>query len=757
MRPPILVGREEVNVDSGRRRRMRPRVWWPLAVAVCALLPRHGLAQTAASGRTSFDFVANRAHAVVHIGQRLVIDPQSPSFLKYIDGNWKTSWLLAAEGGRTRALVNGLSALLFVPLDRDPDGVLAAGRDLELALTLRALAPAQRLSVFWNERPVGTNEVGAASGVVRFTVPVALVKPGENRIRLTFKAAGAAPGGKRAAAAVERITLGPAGGTEPAANTEALLVRPRADGSALVLPGPSRLSFYVQVPARARLVVQYNSPAAGAHVAVRVAADGAPLKTLFDGPSDPQVRDGNWDLGDYADRAVRLDFACSAGAVAWTAPRLVVTAAAPTAMPTPAPTFDRIYVWMVDTLRADKVHVYNPRSPVATPTFDAFAADSTRFAWAQVPGTWSLPSHASYLTGVYPSVHKAVAHEARLSREVPFVAEQLKRAGYKTALFSSNGYISSKWGFDRGWDESRNFIRESLPNGADYIWKTASPWVLGPKAASKQFVYFATVEPHVIYNPKKEFLARYWNKPYTGPIKPALTGVQLGLIKSGKLKITETDKLYLEALHNAEITQADDVFATFLADLKRANLYDRAAIIVISDHGDEFWDHGDVGHAQSVYQELVHVPMMIRAPGLFPIGKVVSADVEAMDLYPTLLALAGVAPGEAVQGTSLVPLAYDELAQVPRAALTQNVAISRGLKAGRYRIVDAGPQRVELYDEVKDPREQTNVAESQPLALRQMRNVLSLLLGYENRWHKPTWGTAANVTEAFNAAATAAP
>src|SRR5258707_6021135 len=96
-----------------------------------------------------------------------------------------------------------------------------------------------------------------------------------------------------------------------------------------------------------------------------------------------------------------------------------------------------------------------------SPNYDAFAADATRFAWAQVPGTWSLPSHASLLTGVYPTVHKAVAHEARLSKDVPFVAEDVKKAGYRTGMFSSNGYVSAQCGFDRGWDVNRNFIRES--------------------------------------------------------------------------------------------------------------------------------------------------------------------------------------------------------------------------------------------------------------------------------------------------------
>ena len=101
---------------------------------------------------------------------------------------------------------------------------------------------------------------------------------------------------------------------------------------------------------------------------------------------------------------------------------------------------------MVDTLRADKMHVYNPKTRVQTPNYDAFAADATRFEWAQVPGTWSLPSHASLLTGVYPSVHKAVAHEARLSKDVHFIAEEMKKAGFETGMFSSNGYVSAQVG-----------------------------------------------------------------------------------------------------------------------------------------------------------------------------------------------------------------------------------------------------------------------------------------------------------------------
>ena len=105
------------------------------------------------------------------------------------------------------------------------------------------------------------------------------------------------------------------------------------------------------------------------------------------------------------------------------------------------------------------------------------------------------------------------------------------------------------------------------------------------------------------------------------------------------------------------------------------------------------------------------------------------------------------------QGTSLVALVQDEVAHSPRAALTQNLAITRGMKVARYRFIHGGAGRLELYDELKDPREQKNLAESHGIALRQMRNVFSLLYAFESRWKKRAWGTAANVSEAFYAAA----
>ncbi len=703
-----------------------------------------------AGTRTAIDLLANRVHAVAHRDGRLAIDAGGIDFLKYVDGGWKTSWLLGEKDeGHPASLVSGVSAQFYLPVDADDQKQLG---DATLSLTMRGLAPQQRVSVFVNEKPVGTLEVAATTKRYDVAVPAAALHAGDNRVRLTFRSAVDVPGGKRSAAALTAIALGPSAAGPPTAPVPPVTVRETdlTGGRRRGFPatGNSRLSFYIQLPAGASLALAHGAPAAGGQALVRVAVDGQPTRVVYTSPVTGGWTDALIDLGAASGQAARIDLISQGTTdLTWAEPRIVVKAPLPAPIPPSAASkIDHIYIWMVDTLRADKLRAYNPKSRVLTPNYDAFAADATRFAWAQVPGTWSLPSHASLLTGVYPTVHKATAHEARLSHDAPFVAEDMKKAGYKTGMFSSNGYVSSKWGFDRGWDVNRNFIRESLANGADFLWKTAKAWIT-PTIAKPQFVYLATIEPHVAYAPRAEFLAKYWDKPYKGPIKPQLSGVQLGAIKAGKLKINDTDKAYLEALHDAEISQSDAAFGTFIADLKKLGVYDKSAIIIVSDHGDQFYEHGSVGHGDTVYQELTHVPLLIRAPGLFPPGKVVQSDVEIMDVYATVLDMAGIKLGPRVQGASLVGLARDEVGQSPRAALTVDGQVARGLKVQRYRLVSRG--RTELYDEIADPREQKDVAAERPIALRSMRGVLGLLYAYESTWSKSRWGTAANVTEAF--------
>ena len=707
-----------------------------------------------AGQRVALDLLTNRVHAILHRGGRMILDAGKVDFYKFVDGGWKGSWILGQKDGAARvAYVSGTSASFAFPLDADGDGALEKGLgDVQLSIVLRPVGANQRLSVFANEKAVTTIEVAKERAAYDVTLPAATLNLGENRVRLTFRNAAAIAGGKRSAAAIESIELGRARSAPVLPSASRGLPEPApvdiggAKKIAISIPEASRLSYYVQLPAGAKLALSYAASQPGVTALVRIVRDGAAPVVLFEGPAAQRFSDGAWDVSAMGGQAVRIDLVSRGGGIAWAEPRVLVPGTVPAAAP--KHTFEHVYVWMCDTLRADKVRIYNPKTNVITPNYDAFAADATRFLWAQVPGTWSLPSQASMLTGVYPNVHKATEHESKIAAQLPFTPELFKKAGFRTGLFSSNGYVSSKWGFGRGFDENRNFVRENLPNGADNLWATAKKWIL-PGKAKPQFVYLAVIEPHVIYNPKKEFLKMYWDKPYGGPIKPVLTGTQLGKIKQGKLKVNDTDKAYLEALHNAEITQSDTAFGVFLADLKAAGLYDTSVVIVISDHGDEFWDHGDVGHAQAPHQELVHVPFMIHAPGLLPAGRAIEAEVEAMDLAPTLLELAGIAVPDSMQGQSVLATALDEIAHSPSTSMTQNGSIARGIKSGRYRMIHSGAGRIELFDEIEDPREQVELVGKRPIAVRQMRNVFALQAGFENVWKKSLWGSPARPTEAL--------
>jgi arylsulfatase A-like enzyme len=317
-------------------------------------------------------------------------------------------------------------------------------------------------------------------------------------------------------------------------------------------------------------------------------------------------------------------------------------------------------------------------------------------------------------------------------------------------MFSANGYVSDNWGFKQGWDHYRNVIRESLPNHAEYLWKLTKPWVEQHKS-ERMFVYIATVDPHVIYNPRPEFAKTYFKEPYHGPIVPVKTGLQMEGIKTGRMKLNDTDKRYLEALHDAEITQNDHYFGQFLADLKAMGILDETMIVVVSDHGDEFFEHGSAGHGHSTHQELVWVPLMFAGPGL-PKGKVVPVDADIIDAYSTMLELGGVAPNPEAQGASLVPLLTGEGAIMPRAAFSwmgEIPYVHKGMKIGRWKFINWGSGRVELYDVPRDRRELTDVAEKSPLAVRLCRNVFAVGQAYEKDWKKTKWGTPGALKAAF--------
>jgi arylsulfatase A-like enzyme len=698
----------------------------------------------AAPERVLFDLIANRPRLHVVQGGALELDPGSPAFWKYAESGWS----LGADGERRVAEVVGIAGVVHFVVEQP-----ASQR---IFFRLKPAVPRQALTVLVNDRPVANLALGDGWQSREAAIPAALLHAGENAVRFHFRAAGTLDG-RHSAAAFARIAVAPEGRRDPGALPR--LGQPYGLGGdvrrALAAQGAARFSYYLVLPSTKlpiRLRFAYGAQSAGAAgqalgVRVRVARDGAAARELWRGEARAGWQSAEVELSALAGEALRLDLELDGGG-AFGEPRLTVPASAGLDRGPRGRPADHVLVWMVDALRADKLAPYNPSTRVETPALAALAREGARFASATAQGNYCLPSQASLLSGTYPVVHTMIDDRARLPPSVHLISERLKAAGIATAMFSSNGYLSDKWGLGRGWDAYRNFIREGLPNSALEVWKAARPWLESQAhAGHRTFLYLATVEPHVSYDPPAELLKRYFPKPYRGPIKPASTAQQLAAIKRGRLALGPVDKEYLQALYDAEVAQSDAALAHVIADLKAMQLWDRTALVVVSDHGEEFFEHGSVGHGHSLYQELLDVPLLVRYPPLVPAGVRVDADAELLDVAPTVLELAGVEAADDVQGESLIGLCGAGAPRMPRPAVSAHGPL-RSLKLGRYKLVTSSA-RASLYDLVDDPREQRPVEASRPIALRALGDVLALERAYEPVWHKPLWGVASDLKPAF--------
>lgn len=652
--------------------------------------------------RTVYDFAANDPAAVHYRNGALFVRCGTLDFLKYSFGGFHANWyVLRKWDDRPVAFVAGTGASIRVPLDADVGG--PGLQNLELIAGLRPVVAKQRVSVFFNEKPAGTVDL-PETGFQALRLPLSGAHAGENKLRFQFRAAGNAPPG-RSAAAFDLIQIAPAAPPPP----------------------DPRVSYYLWIPPGTKLVADGDPT-------VRAAVDGAPAREI--------LRQGESvaDLAPIAGRFARLDFLGG--------PRDMRVVAPGEEPAPPKLAAKNVVIWMIDTLRPDHVGAYEPGTPVKTPNLDDFARRGVLFRNATVQGNWSLTSHASILTGVYPARHRGYDEKDRLAESLEFAGEILRKHGFFSATFLSNGYVSEKWGFNQGWDYYTNFVRDAKPSHAEWLWTHARDWLGKRKAGDRRtFLYLATIDPHVIYNPPKPYVAMYHPEPYAGIVKPVMTGLLLGKIKAGAKTLGERDKRFLHALYMGEITYNDEWFGRMRKDLAALGLSD-SVIAVVSDHGDEFYEHGSVGHGHSVYQELVATPLMIGGAGL-PAGRVVDVDVEAMDLLPTLLDLAGLPPAEGVHGESLVPLIFGDGPRAARPAFSTQGGALFGMKLATAKLVTAGPERTELYDLAADPMEQKNVIAERPIAARAAVTAFALWYPFADEWQKSEWGVSSNLAPAF--------
>jgi len=319
------------------------------------------------------------------------------------------------------------------------------------------------------------------------------------------------------------------------------------------------------------------------------------------------------------------------------------------------------------------------------------------------------------LTGLYPQNSNMLEPDDRPARGTLFLSEAIKRARPQTvtAEYSANGYVSSAFGFRYDLDYQRNMIREKRPNRSrDLLDAWFGVWEKERVWSSPFMVWLGTTDAHVAYDPEREFLNLYDPEPYSGPINPYRTAYIMADISRGRLKLTERDWRRLLALYNGEVSYNDRQFGLMLERLDDWGILDETAVIIVSDHGEEFLDHGAAGHGHSLYSEIVHVPLIVLYPRGFPEARRIDSPVEMMSIYPTILELLDIAPPSGIDAASLLPLISGAETPQARVAASFNRSKDASFTVGRHRLLLEHGRPRALFDEVDDPQDRRDLRES---------------------------------------------
>ncbi len=681
---------------------------------------------------THSDLTALRHLAEVNDGGWYV-DFGTPAQSKYTVGDWRSGWVGKGVDGDTTYAHVGMRGRVYFEADR-PAPLVARIR-------LRAHGT-QALTPYLNNKQLSSIHLGKGDGFVDYDIdlPEEHVQAGENYLLVTF--GGTVPiDGQDVSVAVDSIWIrkqseSPKTARAPAYDSLVANVRlGDEERQAIALSRKSTLRYHVLVPANGSLGFGVGVEGEGdAPFSIAVTADGQPTTQVFTGMASGAWTDHKVDLSGFAGETVRVDLSAEGqgtGRLAWNSPRILVPAV-PKRQLEPA---KNVVVVVIDTLRADKLRPFNPQTRVKTPAIDQFASDGAVFELAQAPENWTKPSVASILTGLHPQTHQQKTGDAALPSSAELLSEHLQGEGFATGGFIANGYVSDRFGFDQGWDDYTNYIREEKSTEAKDVFDDAGNWIEAHKDG-RFFAYIQTIDPHVPYDPPGKYLQMYDPSEYAGQIRPRMTGDLLEKAKRNPPQVVfdASDKRRLEALHDGEITKHDHFFGAFLERLSALGLANDTLIVVTSDHGEEFDDHGSWGHGHSVYQELLHVPLMFRLPNRVPAGTKVGEAVSTLDISATVTDLLGVPAMAHNEGHALVGLMLGEAPSQPAVAFSDFQDDRRVITTGRWKLILRGNLTSTMFDLVADPMEKNQLdASAFPIGRRYSRMLLGQFLGASDR------------------------
>jgi arylsulfatase A-like enzyme len=397
----------------------------------------------------------------------------------------------------------------------------------------------------------------------------------------------------------------------------------------------------------------------------------------------------------------------------------------------------------IDTLRPDHLGAYGYARPTS-PALDALAQSGAVFDDAMAPSPWTLPSHASLLTGLYPSRHGLKSHEVRLPETVVTLAAELGRHGWATAAVVNSQNLSERHGLERGFQDFL-YVKESVTQRAPsrVLVDQALQW-LGRPRDRPLFLFVHTYDAHSDYHSLPEYEAMFV-RPYAGPADGSTN--QLLLFRVGRFGLDAADAQHLIDLYDAGIRQVDDEMGRLL----RAIPAREALVVITSDHGEEFLEHGGVMHGRTQYQEVVRVPLLVRGDGI-PAGTRVATPVSLVDLMPTILGRVGVPVPDGLDGKDLAPLWHGRGAELATRVLygeadhnNVQLDITRAVRRGGDKLhFNRLTGATTLFDLTADPGERSDVAPARPTVLAGLRELLDAFLLVK---HAPTQPASLNAEQ----------
>jgi arylsulfatase A-like enzyme len=452
--------------------------------------------------------------------------------------------------------------------------------------------------------------------------------------------------------------------------------------------------------------------------------------------------------------------------------------AAAEAGPTPAgsdpPAARRPLVILVslDTVRADHLGLYGYERPTS-PVLDALAREGTVFDDASSTAPWTLPAHASMLTGLYPASHRIMNSSQRLPDDVPTLAGLLGARGFTTAAV-----VNSFWLTQASYYVTRDFehyvwVEEDVHRVSPSTWVTdqAIEWLKARKDDEAMFLFVHYFDAHSDYAslPKYEDL---FVRPYDGSVKgTALELIEAnvdpvvvehcrmnfreqdcigqriheGLVLNQEFErrvFSDADIQHLVDLYDAGIRQLDSEVGRLVRYLDEAGLAEEALLVVVSDHGEEFAEHGGTDHMRTQYREVIRVPLLLRGPGV-PAGVRYETPVSLVDLTPTVLSYAGIAPPTSMEGFDLrvlwtggdrAPLDARTLFHESGWGATSHGIVAlrpfapktHAIRRGRYKLYysNRDEPNYALFDLEADPDETRDVTAEHPELAAELRRIL---------------------------------